>query len=103
MSLSAVEESQTDGAVDNAETISGLVRDHLKTAIASVGTWVSAFSEEALTRLGAAGNAARGRQARLHRRLSSHPADLAVDPRGHPDPRSPPRPRQCQILGPPPR
>ena len=52
MSLSAVEESQTDGAVDNAETISGLVRDHLKTAIASVGTWVSAFSEEALTRLG---------------------------------------------------
>jgi hypothetical protein len=52
MSISALEGSQADGAIDNAETISGLVRDHLKTAIASAGNWVAVFSEEALTQLG---------------------------------------------------
>jgi hypothetical protein len=52
MSISALDGSRTDGAVDNAETISGLVHDHLTTAVASVGNWVTTFPEAALAQLG---------------------------------------------------
>jgi hypothetical protein len=52
MSISFVEESRNDNAADHAGTISALVRDHLKTATASVGNWVATFPEAALAQLG---------------------------------------------------
>jgi hypothetical protein len=51
MSMSAAEDVPQAGPLENPATVSGAVRDHLKTAIASVGNWVAAFPEAALVQL----------------------------------------------------
>src|SRR6266404_1979532 len=51
MSMSAAEDVQRADPPENAAPVSGAVRDHLKTAIASMGNWVAAFPEAALFQL----------------------------------------------------
>src|SRR5712671_822893 len=51
MSMSAAEDVQRADPPENAAAVSGAVRDHLKTAIASMGNWVAAFPEAALSQL----------------------------------------------------